>query len=287
MSDLLKLGALVFAAVTFVVVGDTAGKLLIGMGVAPIIVGWSRFAIAAIVLLPFSGLKRHELPSLLDWRVVVRAGAIAAGVACILTALKTEPIANVFGAFFVGPVVSYILAILFLGETPSRRRSLLLAVGFIGVMLVVKPGFGGTAGMAFAFTAGIFYGCYLAMTRTVASVYRPRLLLFSQLAIGAALLTPLGLGAALPPMTLSVTSLILVSALASAIGNFLLVLANKTAEASLIAPLVYTQLISATVFGALVFGDWPDTLSLIGLVLIAFSGFATLIEQQSAGCRRA
>ena len=280
MSELLKLGMLVFVAVTFVVVGDTAGKLLTGMGVEPIIVGWTRFAIAAVVLLPFSGLKRHELSCLLDWRVIVRAGAIAAGVACILTALKTEPIANVFGAFFVGPVVSYLLAILFLGETPSRTRSLLLALGFAGVMLVVKPGFGGSAGMALALSAGIFYGCYLAMTRTVAPDYRPRLLLFSQLAIGAALLTPLGLGAALPPMTLSVTVLILVSALASALGNYLLVLANKTAEASLIAPLVYTQLISATVFGVLVFGDWPDALSFVGLVVIALSGFASLVVQQ-------
>lgn len=282
MSTLLGLGGLVFVAVTFVVIGDTAGKLLTGMGVEPFIVAWSRFAIAAVVLLPFSSLKLHELPSLMDWRVVLRAASIACGVACILTALKTEPIANVFGAFFVGPVVSYILAVLFLGETPSRRRSMLLAFGFAGVMLVVKPGFGGTAGMAFAFAAGIFYGCYLAMTRTVAGTYRPRLLLISQLLIGSVILTPLGLSAELPPMTLNVTALIMVSALASALGNFLLVLANKAAEASLIAPLVYTQLISATVLGVVVFGDWPDALSLIGLALIAFSGFATLILQRSA-----
>ena len=57
----------------------------------------------------------------------------------------------------------------------------------------------------------------------------------------------------------------------------MLVIANKMAEASLIAPLVYSQLISATILGVLVFGDWPDFLSLLGLCLIALSGIGSLM----------
>ena len=57
-------------------------------------------------------------------------------------------------------------------------------------------------------------------------------------------------------------------------------LASKTAEASLIAPLVYSQLFSATVAGLLVFGDWPDGFALIGLLLIAVSGFGSLFIHQ-------
>ena len=70
--------------------------------------------------------------------------------------------------------------------------------------------------------------------------------------------------------------LVALSAGASACGNFMLVIANRTAEASLIAPLVYSQLISATVLGVLVFGDWPDGWSLLGLALIALSGIGSL-----------
>ncbi|MHA3913609.1 DMT family transporter [Halovulum sp. GXIMD14793] len=285
--NLFRLAGLVFAAVSFVVVGDTAGKLLTARGVDPFFIAWTRFALAALVLLPFSGLSFRELPDLRDWRVLVRGMFIACGICCILTALRTEPIANVFGAFFVGPIVSYILAILFLGETPSQSRSILLAVGFAGVLLVVKPGFGISVGMVFALAAGGCYGAYLVMTRTVAGVYRPRFLLISQLIVGSVLLTPLGLSVEWPDFQLPILGLIAlsalgsaVSALGSAVGNFLLVLANKSAEASLIAPLVYSQLLSATLAGFFVFGDWPDIYAFLGLVLIAFSGFGSLFLHQ-------
>lgn len=275
--DLLRLAGVVFVAVTCVVLGDTAGKLLTTGGIDPFVVAWSRFALAALILLPFSGLKFGELRHFLDWRVALRAVLIAGGISCILTALRTEPIANVFGAFFVGPIVSYGLAVLLLGETPSRFRTALLALGFVGVMLVVKPGFGATAGMGFALLAGVFYGAYLAMTRMIAGTYRPRFLLISQLLIGTVVLAPLGLRAGLPAVDLSISFLILASAAGSAIGNYLLVIANRAAEASLIAPLVYSQLISATVLGVLVFGDWPDAYAFAGLVIITLSGLGSLL----------
>lgn len=273
---------MVFTAVTSVVIGDTAGKVLTGRGVEPFFIAWSRFLIAGLILLPLSGLAWRELPDFRDWRVVLRAVFIAGGICCIMTALRTEPLANVFGAFFIGPVVSYVLAIVFLKEKPSRNRSLFLALGFVGVMLVVKPGFGATAGMAFALTGGTFYGAYLTMTRTVAGAYRPRFLLISQLVIGSVILAPLGLSVEFPAFEASLWALILVSALGSAFGNFLLVVASKTAEASLIAPLVYTQLISATVLGVIVFNEWPDGIALLGLALIAVSGLGSLLVQHSA-----
>jgi len=279
-AELFKLVGIVFVAVTCVVIGDTAGKLLTSGGVDPFVVAWSRFALAAIVLLPVSGLSMRELSILKDWRVLVRAAFITCGIVCILTALKTEPIANVFGAFFIGPVVSYILAIVFLGEKPSTIRSGLLALGFLGVMLVVKPGFGVSSGMIFALAAGANYGAYLVMTRTVAGQYRTRFLLISQLLIGTVILTPLGLTTELPTLNANLLFLLVVSALGSALGNYLLVVASKTAEASLIAPLVYSQLISATVLGILVFGDWPDLYSMFGLILIAASGVGSLVASQ-------
>ncbi|MEM8690792.1 MAG: DMT family transporter [Pseudomonadota bacterium] len=278
--DMIRLVLLVFTAVTCVVIGDTAGKLLTADGVDPAFIAWSRFAIAVLILLPFSGLQRAELPNLMRWRVFVRAIFIAIGITCMVTALKTEPIADVFGAFFVGPVVSYILAILFLGERSSTSRSVLLAIGFLGVMLVVKPGFGTSVGMVLALVAGTCYGAYLVMTRTVAGDYRPRFLLISQLLIGGVVLAPLGLSVDLPQLTTTLTALIMISALGSAAGNYMLVIANRKAEASLIAPLVYTQLISATVLGIWVFGDWPDLFTLLGLCLIALSGIGSLVLNQ-------
>lgn len=277
---LCRIAGTVFLAVTLIVIGDTCGKLLTSSGVPPLFVAFSRFLIGALVLWPLARIKWHELAAYQDWRVVLRALFIICGICSILTALKTEPIANVFGAFFVGPIISYLLAAVFLGERPTRVQSGLLALGFAGVLLVVKPGFDSSAGIFYAVLAGLCYGCFLFMTKILAGTMRPSLLLMSQLFLGALLLAPIGLSLDLPEQDGVFWALVVVSALGSAAGNYLLVLANKMADASLVAPLVYSQLLAATLLGIFVFGDWPDGLALMGLTLIAVSGFGSLAARR-------
>ena len=274
--QLITLAGLIFVAVSFIVLGDTAGKALTSQGTPPIFVAWTRFAIAALLMLPFSGLTRQELPVFTDWRIIGRAVILAVGICCILTGLQTAPMANVFGAFFIGPIISFLLAVVFLGERPTWARLWLLLLGFAGVLLVVKPGFGFAPGLGWALMAGVSYGIYLASTRVVAPLYRPRLLLISQLIIGAIVLSPFGITAAWPPLDPTTLALVTASAVGSAIGNYLIVISNRRADASLIAPLIYTQLISATVAGYFVFGDWPDAWVMLGLVIILVSGLGTL-----------
>jgi len=272
-----QVAALTFIAMTFIVIGDTAGKLLTQNGISPLFVAWSRFALAAFVLLPFMGVSRADLSIVSDRLVWLRALLIAGGIACIVTALRTETVANAFGAMFINPVVAYVLSALFLKERITYTRSLLLGFGFFGVMLVVKPGFGFTPGVGFALAAGMLYGAFLTTTRAVAPRYRPRLLLISQLLIGSVLLAPLGLTAMPTSLTPGIAALILLSALASAAGNLLVVMVSKTTDSTVIAPLVYLQLIAATGIGYLVFGDWPDWLTRIGLIVILISGLAGLV----------
>ena len=267
---------MVVPAMFCIVAGDTAGKALTQAGAHPFFVAWARFAMAALVLLPLSGLRRAELPQLANWRILLRGALIVGGIASILTALRTEPIANVFGAFFVGPIISYVLAAVLLKEHVTPARSLLLALGFAGVLLVVKPGFGAGLGMGFAVLAGVFYGSFLTATRWLAGGFRPRFLLISQLLVGSALLAPLAFAVGAPAMTPDIWLLLIGSAAGSAMGNFLLALANRSAPASVIAPLVYTQLIAATILGYAAFGDWPDALSLTGLAVILTSGLLSL-----------
>jgi drug/metabolite transporter (DMT)-like permease len=263
-------------AMTLIVGSDTAAKVLSQSGVSPIFVAWTRFALAAIVIAPFCAITRADGVALKDPRVWLRAGLIMAGICCILTALRTEPIANAFGAFFIGPIVAYILSVVLLGERVTVVRTVLLGLSFVGVLMVVKPGFGATIGMGFALLAGVFHGGYVVATRWIAPIYRPRLLLMSQLALGAVVLAPFGLAAL--PATLDATGLILItlSALGSALGNLLLVTLSKSTPSSVIAPLIYTQLISATAFGYFIFGDWPDVFSFTGLALILMTGLASL-----------
>lgn len=260
---------------TFVVIGDSGSKLLSEQGFSPFFVGWSRFALGALIVLPFSGLMRQELRFLLDWRVILRAVLISGAICSILLALRTEPLANAFGGFFVGPIMSYILSALVLKERASWRRSILLGISFVGVLIVVRPGFGMTSGMGFAVLAGCFHGCYLVTTRWLIGHYRPRFLIISQLIIGAVILSPFSSFAA-PSFTLETNGLILISALGSALGNLVLLLANRKAPANVIAPLVYLQLLTGTVIGYLVFSDWPDAVSMIGLSIILTAGLSSL-----------
>lgn len=265
----------VMLAMSLIVGGDAAATLLTGAGFPQVFVAWTRFALAAVLLAPLCGLGRAELAHFLNWRLYLRAALIVGGIVSILTALKTEPMANVFGGFFVGPVVSYFLSAFLLGERITPLRTVLLMVSFAGVLLVVRPGFGMTSGMGFAVLAGCFHGSYLVATRWLAGGFRPRFLLLSQLVIGAVLLAPFAWGP-LPEISLPVLGLITISALGSAVGNLLLVLVNRTTPAGVIAPLIYSQLLAAMVIGWVIFGQWPDMIALIGLVIIMTAGMSSV-----------
>ncbi|MEJ6509073.1 MAG: DMT family transporter [Octadecabacter sp.] len=271
-----RVGAIMLASMTLIVGGDVAAKVLSQNGVSPIFTAWTRFALAALVLLPFSGLTRSDAPALRDPRVWLRALLIMAGICLILTALRTEPVANTFGAFFVGPIVAFALSALLLKERITLLRSVLLGLSFVGVLLVVKPGFGATVGMGFALLAGVFHGCYVVATRWIARLYRPRLLLISQLVLGGVILAPFGLAVLPDALAWGALGLVVISAMGSAFGNLLLVTLSKTTPSNVIAPLIYTQLIPATMLGFVVFSDWPDWISFVGLAVIFATGIASL-----------
>ncbi len=272
--DVLRALPLMLVAMSLIPAGDTAGKLLGMAGVAPVFTAWSRFALGAAMILPF--VLHLARPALFaDWRIWLRGGLLAGGILSILTALRTEPIANVFGAFFVGPILAYGLSAWLLNEGFSRSRMVLLAIGFLGVLLVVRPGFGMTPGLGFAVLAGVFYGAFLTASRWLSDIAPPGVLLLSQLVVGALVLAPFGL-AALPVFEPRILALTMGSALGSMLGNLCLILALRRAPASGLAPFVYTQLIAATVLGWAVFGTLPDALTLTGLAVLLASGLATL-----------
>ena len=272
--DVLRALPLMLLARSLIPAGDTAGKLLGEAGVAPAFTAWSRFALGAAMILPF--VLHLTRPAIFaDWRVWLRGLLLAGGIVSILTALGTEPIANVFGAFFLGPILAYVLSAWLLNEGFSRARMVLLGIGFLGVLLVVRPGFGMTPGLGFAVMAGVFYGGFLTASRWLSDIAHPGALLLSQLVVGALVLAPFGL-TAWPELEPRILALTLGSALGSMLGNLCLILALRMAPASGLAPFVYTQLIAATVLGWAVFDALPDALTLTGLAVLVVSGLATL-----------
>lgn len=266
---------MVAAATTLIVAGDAAGTKLTGAGYGQTFVAWARFALAAVLIAPFCGVRMSETPKFVDWRLILRSALMAGVVVSILYALRTEPMANVFGGFFVSPIVSYFLSAALLKEKITAPRTLLLLASFAGVLIVVRPGFDMSSGMIAALLAGAFHGGYLTATRWLAGSYRPRFLLLSQMVINGVLLIPFAF-AQLPPITWDATGFLVISALGSAGGNMLLVLVNRVTPASVVAPLIYFQLVAAVGVGWLVFGQWPDALSLTGLTIIIVAGASSV-----------
>lgn len=277
---------IMFVAMSCIPAGDSAGKLLtVDHGASAMFVAASRFVLGIAILAPF--VARGSLSIFRDWRVWLRGLFFALAIVSIQTALMTAPLADVFAAFFIGPAVSTLLAFLLLREPPDLGRIGLLVLGFFGVLMVVRPGFGADPGLGYALLAGLFYGCYLTASRWLGSVGAPQTLLLSQLVVGAVLTTPVALGG-LPEPSLSVAGLVLASATASMLGNGLLILAYRKAEASILAPLVYFQLVAAAGLGWAIFGDLPDTRTWAGLALILGSGIGSaLIARRAPATLRA
>ncbi len=272
---LVKAAAIMFIGMMLIPLGDTAGKLLTSTkGVAPEFVAWSRFFIGAVLIFCLMGGKGFEFSILKQWRIWFRAIFIVICITSILTALKTEPISNVFAAIFIGPILSYFFSSWFLGERITLARTVLLFISFCGVLAVVKPSLNMSPGMVYALLAGFSYGAFLVASKWVADCANAKTLLMSQLIIGAIVLLPFGVKE-IPPLTMSIGWLVVLSALASALGNLFLILANQMVDASRLAPLIYAQLLSASGLGILVFQEFPDYLDFVGLLLLLGSGFGS------------
>jgi drug/metabolite transporter (DMT)-like permease len=255
--------------------GDTFGKAIMSFGVLPVFVAFARYVVGAAALLPFTN-TASIVPLMRDWRVWFRSSLQVGAILSILTGLQTETLANAFGAFFAGPLISYLLSAALLGEKITWPRTVLLIIGFAGVLLVVKPGFAMTPGLAFAGLGGIFYGAFLTASRWLSGIGRSQDLMVTQFLIGSLLIAPLGL-AQIPEFTPWLIFLIAGSGLSSMLGNLLILMAYRHATASILAPFVYVQLISAAILSFIIFGDIPDAIAATGITLIILSGLATLV----------
>lgn len=189
-------------------------------------------------------------------------------------AVALEDLADVFAVFFIGPIISYILAAIFLKEAVTLPRSALLFLGFTGILLIARPGFGFSIGLACALFAGCSYGVFLTLSRLAAGQEEPKALLFSQLLIAAVLCTPMAL-IYWPEQLFASPSMLAVSGGASMLGNMFLILAYGRAPATRMAPFVYFQLVGALLLGWGVFGTLPDIWGLAGLALLMISGFGS------------
>lgn len=254
---------------------DTSAKYL-ALGGVPILqivlaryLGHFLFAVA--VFLPRGG--RDVLRSRAPHLQLLRAAILCLGTALNFYSLAVLPLTIVTTIFFAGPIVVTLLSIPMLGERVGPHRIGAVVVGFAGVVVVLQP-WGAQFHPAMFLTLGSMCcaATYFVLTRKLAGVDHNATSQIWTAGFASAVMLPVALPVSHWPETRDLAIALVLIGGFGLIGHALLTIANRFAEASALAPVVYTQLVFATAAGLLVFGTRPTVWTALGAAIIIGSG---------------
>ena len=173
---------------------------------------------------------------------------------------------------FVAPLVVTAFSPFFLGESVGYRRWAAVIIGFIGSLVVIRPGFLeiNLASLA-ALGTGIMYGFYLIITRKLSTSDNPLLTLLLTGVVGAIIATTFMPFVWVSP-TFNQWSIMAAIGLFACIGHLFIILSLKYADASKLAPFSYFEIVTNIIIAYYFFGDFPDNWTFLGLFIIVFSG---------------
>jgi len=257
--------------------GDTVAKLLTDE-FHPVQIIWFRqsglFA-GVLILLAVRGISvlHSKQPAL----QIVRGVLVVCSSLLFVYAVRYVPLADATAASFVAPFFVTILGAALLKEKVGIRRWSAVVIGFIGALIIVRPGMGviHPAAMLVVIAAAMFstrqvIGRLLADTdKTITTIA------FTAITASFVISLPLPFVWQMPG-TITLWGLLALMALLAAVGEILVIKALEVAEAAVIAPIHYTIIIWATIYGYLVFHQLPDMWTLAGTAIIVFAGFYTL-----------
>lgn len=282
----LKAIALMCAAIVLFAILDATAKVLVDtMGLPVMEVVWVRFVAHAVLSLVIFG--PLALPRLLKTRKpghqLVRSGFMLGATAFNFAAIKYLQLDQTITIFFLTPLMVAALAGPLLGEWVGWRRMLAIVAGFLGVVLVTRPGFGGIHwAVIFCFAATLSYALYNVSTRYLAAHDPSEVTQFYSPLLGVVLMAPFALAVWQWPEDLWTWALLLSLGASGGLGHWLLILAHKHAPAPILAPFVYLGLPCMSVLGYLIFGDVPTLWTLSGGAVVILSGLYLLYRERTA-----
>jgi drug/metabolite transporter (DMT)-like permease len=237
-------------------------------------VAWGRFLFYALVIGPIAVARfgrravRPTRPGLQILRGLLFAGSAYA----FFLAIAEMPLADTMAVFFIYPMVVLLASALILRERIGALRWLMVVLGFVGVLLVMQPSLDGfSRGDLFALLSGVGYALGSLVTRHLAP-HDPGLVTGLCSALTGVLLYSLAMPFVWQPPTAWEWMLLAGVGLIAAAGHYLLITAHHMATAAQLAPYGYAEIVSAIFFGLIVFGDWPQPIVWLGIVVIVASG---------------
>ncbi|MFK7891678.1 MAG: DMT family transporter [Granulosicoccus sp.] len=276
---LLMLGA--FACFSIM---DTSAKWLAGIAVPALQVAWLRylmhFALNTLVYVPRHGadIMRSSAPRL----QVVRAFFLLISTVLNFTALQYLPLTITIAIFFVTPLTVCLLSIPVLGERVGVKRLAAVATGFFGVLIIIEPwSVRFDPHVIISIAAMLSVSAYLVVSRMAAGRDSNATTQFYISGIATVVLCPLALYFWVWPDSWQTWCLILMIGCLGMLGHSMLSHAHSLAEASVLAPTIYSQAIYVATLSWLVFGEPPDGKTIAGTLIIVGSGlFVWLRERQ-------
>ena len=261
---------------------DVVAKFLGQQNVPIIEIVWARLFFGMVMTAPLVW-KIDGARSLIPQRPIIhtiRASFLIAATGLFFWALKFQSIADTLAIFFVQPLVITVLSPFVLGEKVGVRRWLAVAVGFMGTLIIIRPGFQNlNPGVFMALGAGTSLALYMLLTRRIAGSTGAMTTTFLT-SLAGAVLTSIAVVFVWQAPTPQQWLLFLLLALIATFGHYLIVGAYDFAEASLLAPLGYTEMIMAVVAGWYFFGDFPDKWTFVGVgILIACAIYISYRER--------
>lgn len=268
--------AILMIIVTGVVLAgmDVTAKYL-ALGAPVLMVIWGRYFFHTVITFAVLAGRRRSLAFLKAQRPglqLVRALCLFGATGFMYVAITMMPLGDAAAIQFMAPVLVTVISGLFLGEHVGPRRIGAVITAFIGVLFVARPGTEAFSWVAvLPFVTAILLGAYMVLTRVIRTKDHPDATTFYSTAVGA-----LCLSLAVPFVWQSLNGfewlLMVTMGAAGALGHYLLVQAFHSAEASMLAPFTYSQVVAAIVWGFVVFGDVPSIWTAMGATLIIGSG---------------
>lgn len=279
-------------ACSFFTALDTAAKYLateLNIPVAQVV--WCRFIVQFVglaVLVPAT--RTMSLPAM--FRTSKLTLQLVRSVLMVLTtlfnflALQDLRLDQTVTITFLAPLMVALLAGPFLGEWVGWRRLMAILVGFAGVLIAVRPGFGGVHPAVLYSLAGMLaYALFMILTRYLAPYDPPFVTLFYSMFSGTLFAAPVALAQWVTPPDLTTWLLLAILGVLGGTGHYLFLHAYRLAPASSISPFLYLQLLTMVAAGWLVFADVPDVWTLAGSAVIIASGIY-LVQRERATAQR-
>lgn len=202
----------------------------------------------------------------------LRSMCLVCGTVATIGALSLLPLAEATALVFSAPLIVTLISPWILGEAVGWRRRLAIAFGFVGVLIILRPGTGFFQLAALLpLIASLCYACYQVSTRLLSFTDHPLTLFFYTSLVGA-IISSVVVPFVWSPMTTEEWAILVGVGFSGFTAQYMLIKAFQLAEASTVSPFIYVQLLFAISFGWWIFDELPDIWVLVGATVVVASG---------------